>query len=108
MPINLDNDKRKIIKDYIENAKNKIVESIDINTGNVKYVKELKGVPRKPGEEEIVRAYILTKLVNELGYSIEKIEIEHEYTAGRPFTNTSRIDIIVRHMNILLWIKTEQ
>ena len=97
MPINLDNDKRKIIKDYIENAKNKIVESIDINTGNVKYVKELKGVPRKPGEEEIVRAYILTKLVNELGYSIEKIEIEHEYTAGRPFTNTSRIDIIVRN-----------
>ena len=31
-----------------------------------------------------------------MGYSISNIEIEHEYTAGRPHTNTSRIDIIVR------------
>ena len=42
------------------------------------------------------RSFILTRLVNELGYSPDRIEIEHEYTAGRPHTNTSRIDIIVR------------
>ena len=96
MASNLDIEKREIIKKYIENSKNKVVENIDIITGNVKYVKELKGSPRKPGEEEIVRAYLLTKLVNELGYDINKIEIEKEYTAGRPHTNTSRIDIIVK------------
>ena len=42
------------------------------------------------------RSFILTRLVNELGYSPDRIEIEHEYTAGRPHTNTNRIDIIVR------------
>ncbi len=99
MTSNLDNEEREIIKKYIENSKIKIVENIDIITGSVKYVNELKGKPRRPGEEEIVRAYLLTKLVNELGYDIDKIEIEKEYTAGRPHTNTSRIDIIVRDDN---------
>lgn len=47
----------------------------------------------------MVRAYILTRLTNELGYLPERIEIEHEYTAGRPHTITSRIDIIVRDNN---------
>ena len=42
------------------------------------------------------RSFILTRLVNELGYAPDRIEIEHEYTAGRPHTNTSRIDIVVR------------
>lgn len=96
MLIDLDDAKRETIKRYIENAKNKIVKQIDIKTGTVKYVEELKGTPRKPGDEEIVRAYILTKLVNELEYSIDNIEIEHEYTAGRPSTKKARIDIIVR------------
>ena len=49
--------------------------------------------------EELCRAYLLTKLVNELGYESDKIEIEHEYTASRPHTITSRIDIIVRDAN---------
>jgi type I restriction enzyme M protein len=48
------------------------------------------------GDEEMSRAFILTKLVNELGYPADRIEIEREYTAGRPHTITSRIDIIVR------------
>ena len=96
MLIDLDDAKRETIKRYIENAKNKIVKQIDIKTGTVKYVEELKGTPRKPGDEEIVRDYILTKLVNELEYSIDNIEIEHEYTAGRPSTKKARIDIIVR------------
>ncbi len=37
--------------------------------------------------------------MNELGYAPERIEIEHEYTAGRPHTITSRIDVIVRDAN---------
>ncbi|MBT7296479.1 N-6 DNA methylase, partial [Candidatus Woesearchaeota archaeon] len=47
------------------------------------------------GDEEIVRAFILAKLVNELGYKIENIEIEKQYDIGRPKVNKPRIDVIV-------------
>lgn len=89
---------KKYIEDYIIESKIKIVENINIEKKTIAYSNKLKGrkITTIAGDEEIVRAYILTKLVNELGYDIERIEIEHEYTAGRPHTITSRIDIIVR------------
>ena len=96
MQRNISLEERYLLKKYIDNANNKIVKSIDYDTKVVKYDEQLKGTPRKEGDEELVRAFLLTKLVNELGYDISKIEIEHEYTAGRPHTNTSRIDVIVR------------
>jgi type I restriction enzyme M protein len=96
MEKNLSLEQKELIRGYIENSQKKIVKKIDVETRSVEYVDELVGRPRKNGDEELVRAYILTKLINELGYSINNIEIEHEYTAGRPHTNTSRIDIIVR------------
>lgn len=96
MEKNLSVEQKELIRDYIENSQKKIVKKIDVETRSVEYVDELVGRPRKNGDEKLVRAYILTKLINELGYSISNIEIEHEYTAGRPHTNTSRIDIIVR------------
>jgi len=54
-----------------------------------------------------VRAYILTKLTNELGYKLEDIEIEKEYDIGRPKVNKPRIDIIVRDKegNAFLYIE---
>lgn len=109
MEKNISLENKQMIKEYIENAKNKIVENIDIETKSVKYVSTLKGSGRKDGDEELVRAYILTKLVNELNYSIENIEIEHKYTAGRPNTNTSRIDILVRDTNkdVFLFIEVK-
>lgn len=92
---------KKLIVDYIESKSIKVVESIDIDKKTITYSKDLKGktITTLLGDEEITRAYILTRLVNELGYSIENIELEHEYTAGRPHTNTSIIDIIVRDKN---------
>jgi len=42
---------------------------------------------------------LLTRLVNELGYKPENIEIEKEYDVGRPKVNKPRIDIIVRDKN---------
>lgn len=96
MEKNLSVEQKELIKEYIEKSPKKIVKKIDVEIRSVEYVDELVGRPRKNGDEELVRAYILTKLINELGYSISNIEIEHEYTAGRPHTNTSRIDIIVR------------
>lgn len=96
MEKNLSFEQKELIRKYIENSSKKIVKKIDIETRSVEYVDELVGSPRKNGDEELVRAFLLTKLINELGYDIKDIEIEHEYTAGRPHTNTSRIDIIVR------------
>ncbi len=97
---------RKILKSSIEKQLNKVVLEFDVDKNSVKYSDEIKGreitgLFKKSDKgqvisEEMVRAYILTKLSNELGYKPSRIEIEKEYTAGRPHTMTSRIDIIVK------------
>lgn len=89
---------RILIKNYVDEQTDKIVSSLDLSNSKISYDKIHQGrlIKDITGDEEMSRAFILTKLVNELGYSAEKIEIEHEYTAGRPHTITSRIDIIVR------------
>ena len=85
-----------LIKNYIDTQPIKIV-LIDWVKMTLKYlgIKECQK-RTKADPEELVRAYLITKLVNECGYLPDRIEIEHEYTAGRPHTITSRIDIIVR------------
>lgn len=90
---------KDLIKQYIDTKPQKIV-NINWETNTLSYIgiKQCQ-VRTKADPEELVRAYLLTKLVNELGYKPERIEIEHTYTAGRPHTNTSRIDIVVRDAN---------
>ncbi|OLS02427.1 restriction endonuclease subunit M [Tissierella creatinophila] len=93
---------KEIINAYIEQSKIKAVESIDFVNKKVKYSNEIlnaRNIDVLSGDEEIVRAYIITKLANELGYPLNKIVIEYEYTAGRPHTITSRIDLIVKDKN---------
>ena len=91
---------RELIKNYIDEQPVKIVTKLDFSTGKLAYDKIVQCQKRTDAKpEELCRAYLLTKLVNELGYAPDKIEIEHEYTAGRPHTITSRIDIIVRDAN---------
>lgn len=89
---------RSLIKKYIDEQPIKVVSHIDLEKKKIGYQGIVQGraITEITGDEEMVRAYILTRLVNELGYLPEKIEIEHEYTAGRPHTITSRIDVIVR------------
>ena len=89
---------RTLIKKYIDNQPQKVVAKLDLNKNKIEYQGILQGqvIKEIKGDEEMSRSFILTRLVNELGYSPDRIEIEHEYTAGRPHTNTSRIDIIVR------------
>jgi type I restriction enzyme M protein len=91
---------RKVVADYIA-AQPKRVALFVLSKNKVSYdgIKQGREIKDITGDEEIVRAYILTRLVNELGYVPERIEIEREYTAGRPHTITSRIDIIVRDAN---------
>ena len=74
---------KKIIKDYLEKQKIKIVDDFELNNSTISYSKRIKQnhvIKQISGNEELVRAYLLTKLVNELGYKPEKIEIEKEYT----------------------------
>jgi len=87
-----------LIKKYLDNQKIKVVEIYDFENKKVKYSEKIKGwkIDKFRGDEEIVRAYILAKLVNELGYLPENIELEKEYDIGRPKVNKPRIDIIVR------------
>jgi type I restriction enzyme M protein len=86
------------IKKYLDKQKVKVVEIYDFNNKKVKYSDKITGwkIDKFKGDEEIVRAYILAKLVNELGYKPENIELEKKYDIGRPKVNKPRIDIIVR------------
>lgn len=80
-----------LIKQYIDNQPINVVTKLDFSSGKLAYDKIVQCQKRTDAKpEELCRAYLLTKLVNELGYDPAKIEIEHEYTAGRPHTITSR------------------
>lgn len=87
-----------IIKKYLNNQKTKVVELYDFEKRKVRYSEKIKGwkIDKFRGDEEIVRAFVLAKLVNELGYKPENIELEKQYDIGRPKVNKPRIDIIVR------------
>jgi type I restriction enzyme M protein len=91
------------LKNYLDNKqkKAKVVEIYDFEKAKVKYSEEIKShrVIDKFGSEEMVRAYILAKLVNELDYEPKNIELEKEYLIGTPKTTRPRIDVIVRNNN---------
>ena len=90
-----------LIKNYLDKQKTKVVEEYDFENKKVKYSDKIRGwkIDKFRGDEEIVRAYLLSKLVNELGYKPENIELEKQYDIGRPKVNKPRIDIIVRDQN---------
>ncbi len=60
----------ELIKKYLDNQKIKVVEFYDFDKRKVKYSEKVKGwkIDKFRGDEEIVRAFVLAKLVNELGY----------------------------------------
>lgn len=91
---------KSLIKDYIDTNPVKVVSKLDLDKEKLEYDKiNLLQKRTDAKSEELCRAYLLTKLANELGYAPDRIEIERQYTAGRPHTNTSRIDVIVRDSN---------
>ena len=91
---------KELVKKYIDSQPIKVVSKLDLVREKLEYDKIVQCQKRTDAKpEELCRAFLLTKLVNELGYAPERIEIEHEYTAGRPHTITSRIDVIVRDAN---------
>lgn len=91
---------KELVKSYIDGQPIKVVTKLDLDKEKLEYDKIVQCQKRTDAKpEELCRAFLLTKLVNELGYAPDRIEIEHEYTAGRPHTITSRIDVIVRDSN---------
>ncbi len=70
----------------------------DFEHKKVKYCEKIKGckIDKSCVDEEVARDFVLAKLVNELGYKPEDIQLEKDYDIGRPKVNKPRIDIIVR------------
>jgi type I restriction enzyme M protein len=75
------------------------VVSIDLSNNTITYSKDIiqhRVISKITGDEEVVRAYFVTKLISELGYKKQDIELEKEYEAGRPKTIKPRIDILLK------------
>ncbi|MBI2966467.1 MAG: restriction endonuclease subunit M [Bacteroidetes bacterium] len=81
----------------IRKAKDKVVE-IDLEKKSITYFKinNPRGIKVIAGDEEIVRAYLVNHLVNELDYDPGLIEIEKEYDMGRPSVKKARIDVLLK------------
>jgi len=80
----------------------KISPNKDFDGGKIQYNKSKLILHREISQlndEEYVRAYLLLRLVKELKYPLDRIELEKEYEAGRPKTIKPRIDVIVREKN---------
>jgi len=80
----------------------KISPNKDFDGGKIQYNKSKLILHREISQlndEEYVRAYLLVRLVKELKYPLDRIELEKEYEAGRPKTIKPRIDVIVREKN---------
>lgn len=101
-------DQKKAILDYIKHfdPKGDVVETItatpDFSGGKIKYNESNLLLHREIsslGDEEYVRAFILVRLVKELGYSFQEkiIELEKTYSIGRPSKKSARVDILVKY-----------
>ncbi len=89
---------QKPIENYLKKSPKKVVDFIG-KERKIKYDRSIKSsreIKVVSGDEEVVRSYLVTKLINELGYKKENIELEKEYDIGRPKVNKPRIDVIVR------------
>ncbi|WP_051321290.1 N-6 DNA methylase [Chrysiogenes arsenatis] len=104
----MNKDQKKAILDYIQHMdpKGDVVESIspkkDFSGGKIKYNESSLLVHRdisSLGDEEWVRAFLLVRLVKELGYNSKEkiIELEKTYSIGRPSRKSARVDILVKY-----------
>jgi type I restriction enzyme M protein len=84
----------KVLNSIKDNIVTIIKDSAEVHyNSKIKQYQKIKSVK---GGEEYVRAYLISRLVNDLDYKPELIEIEKEYQAGRPKPTKARIDVIVR------------
>jgi type I restriction enzyme M protein len=97
----MDNNIQETIINYLDHNPKKAVNFI-LHEKKAEYgvnIKNHRSIKSISGDEELVRGYLVTKLVNELGYKEENIELEKAYDIGRPKVNKPRIDVVVRDDN---------
>jgi type I restriction enzyme M protein len=92
-------DWKQFVEQNLKKRKNKVAE-INIDKATVQYsekIKQNRVLKSLTGDEEIVRAFLIDRLVNELDYKPENIEIEKEYSVKAGHGKlTPRIDIIIK------------
>ena len=89
------------VSELVSDAKDKVVE-LNLDTKDIKYadrIKKWRDITKITGDEELARAFLVSRLVNELDYEPGLIEIEKEYSAGRKKALLPRIDVILRDRN---------
>lgn len=93
------NDWKQNIQQQLQEQKNSVAK-INIGKATVEYsekVKQNRVLKSLTGDEEVVRAFLINRLVNELDYKPENIEIEKEYSVKAGHGKlTPRIDTIVK------------
>ena len=109
-------DWKKLTKEKLVKSKNKVAK-INLEKETVEYSKDItKPKIEKLGPEEVVRAFLVDKLVNELGYSEKNIELEKYYVRGsigrekqKNKDDSARVDVIVKdqHGNPFLYIEVK-
>ncbi|MFN3757236.1 MAG: N-6 DNA methylase [Flavobacterium sp.] len=92
-------DWKELIEQRLHKQKNSVTK-INIDKSTVQYSEKIKlhrVLKSLTGDEEIVRAFLIDRLVNELDYKPENIEVEKEYSVKAGHGKlTPRIDIIVK------------
>lgn len=87
------------IEQNLQKQKNSVAK-INIDKATVQYSEKIKlnrVLKSLTGDEEIVRAFLINRLVNELDYKPDNIEIEKEYSVKAGHGKLSpRIDILVK------------
>lgn len=90
---------KELIEQNLRKQKNSVAK-INIDKATVQYSEKIKlnrVLKTLTGDEEIVRAFLIDRLVNELDYKPEHIEIEKEYSVKAGHGKLSpRIDILVK------------
>ena len=74
--------------------------NIDLEKQEIRYSEKIKQHRkiRDLTKEEVVRAFVVVKLIAKLGYSPDCIELEKEHTIGRRTKKTrARIDVLVKN-----------
>ncbi len=78
-------DWRKLISDEINGFADGVV-SLDLNKATVRYSSRIRqniSIHRISEDSEIVRAYLVHRFVNKMGYSPESLELDRPYKVGK-------------------------
>ena len=88
---------KNLIEQKLKAQKNKVV-SLNLAKKSINYHEKIKSnIKVIAGDEEVSRAFLIDRLVNELDYSVELIELEKTYDIkiGRD-KKAPRIDVVVK------------